>query len=116
MNASVDPLSHALGRIENALETITKTLSEDRAASAQYRTDMRRDLSTVRENVLDLKNRVSNNADELAEMRPDVDDYRRRRDKGIGMADLTKVVWTTLLGFGAVGIGAIVHAFWPAAK
>jgi hypothetical protein len=25
MNASVDPLSHALGRIENALETITKT-------------------------------------------------------------------------------------------
>jgi chromosome segregation ATPase len=116
MSAAMDPLSHTLGRIEQALETITKTLSEDRAASAQYRTDMRRDLSTVRDNVLDLKNRVNNNADELAELRPDVADYRRRRDRGIGMVDLTKTVWTMLIGLGAVGIGAIVHSFWPAAK
>lgn len=116
MNASVDPLSHALGRIENALETITKTLSEDRTASAQYRTDMRREIGTVRDNVMDLKNRVNNNADEIAEMKADVADYRITKAQGVGVWNAAKTTWTILISMGAAGIGAIVHSFWPAAK
>lgn len=84
VSAAVDPLSHKLGRIELALEMITKTLSEDRMASAQYRTDMRRDLTAVRDMVHELKTRVDNNADELADMRPDVEDYREMRAEGRG--------------------------------
>jgi hypothetical protein len=110
---SVDPLSHTLGRIEQALETITKTLSEDRMASASYRTEMRRDLTAVRDMVHDLKNRVNNTADEVAEMRPDVDDYRMTKAQGIGAWNTAKTVWTIAVGLGAAGLGAIVHAFWP---
>lgn len=73
------PLSHTLGRIEQALETITKTMSEDRLASAQYRTDMRRDLLSVRDMVHDLRNKVDHNSDDIAEIRPDVEDWRIKR-------------------------------------
>jgi hypothetical protein len=113
MNASVDPLSHTLGRIENALETITKTQSEDRVASAAYRTDMRREMTTIRETVFDLKNRVNNNADEIAEMKADVTDYRVTKAQGVGVWNAAKTLWTVVIGLGAAGLGAIVHAFWP---
>lgn len=109
----MDPLSHTLGRIENALETITKTLSEDRMAAAQYRTEMRRDLTTVRETVTDLKNRVNYNADEIAEMKSDVADYRVTKAQGVGVWNAAKTMWTVILGLGFTGIGAIIHAFWP---
>jgi hypothetical protein len=113
MNASVDPLSHALGRIENALETITRTQAEDRVSSAQYRTDMRREIRTVSETVIDLKNRVNNNADEIAEMKADVADYKVTKAQGVGVWNAAKTVWTITIGLGAAGLGAIVHAFWP---
>lgn len=112
----VDPLSHTLGRIEGALDTITTTLREDRLASAQYRTDMRRDLTAVRDMVHDLRNRVNNNADELAEIRPDVEDWRITKAQGMGVWNATKTVWTVAITLGAAGIGAIIHSIWPAAK
>lgn len=113
MNAEVDPLSHTLGRVEQALETITKTLSEDRLASAQYRTEMRRDLTAVKDMVHDLRTRVNNNADELAEMRPDVENYRIRRAQGESLWGAAKTIWAILVAVGATGIGALIHAFWP---
>lgn len=76
---SLHPLSHTLGRIEQALETITKTMSEDRLASAQYRTDMRRDLLSVRDMVHDLRNKVEHNSEDILEIRPDVEDWRIKR-------------------------------------
>lgn len=88
MSPSVDPLSHALGGIEKQLELITKTLSEDRLASATYRTQMRNDLTVVRDAVHDLKNKVDNHAEQLAEMKPDVSDYVQRRAEAIGMSKL----------------------------
>lgn len=113
MAAEVDPLSHTLGRIENALETITKTLSEDRMASASYRTEMRQSLQTVKDNVSDLKNRVNNTADEMAELRPIVESHQLKFVQGSGIWNAAKALWIILLGLGATGIGAIVHAFWP---
>lgn len=38
-----------LGGIKNSLETIHKTLSEDRVADAQYRTDTRREMKHIDE-------------------------------------------------------------------
>jgi hypothetical protein len=116
VNASVDPLSHALGRIEGALETITKTLSEDRMASASYRTQMRGDLTTVREMVHDLRNRVNNNAEDIDEMKADVSDYRITKAQGVGVWNVAKTLWTLIISLSAAGIGAIIHAFWPAAS
>lgn len=110
---SVDPLSHTLGRIESALDLITKTLNEDRIASASYRTDIRRDLTNVRDMVHDLRNKVENTANDLADMKPDVDDYRLMKAKGLGAWSTAKIIWTILIGLGAAGIGAIISAFWP---
>lgn len=111
--ANVDPLSHTLGRIEQALDTITKTLGEDRMASASYRTQMRGDLTAVRDMVHDLKNRVNNTADEVAEIRPDILDYRLMKAQGTGIVNAAKVLWIVLIALGATGIGAIIHALWP---
>lgn len=111
--ASVDPLSHTLGRIEQALETITKTLSEDRMASATYRTEVRRELTTVRETMIDVKNRTNENADALAEIQPDIADYRIRRGQGELALSLGKLVWGAVIALGAAGVGAVIHALWP---
>ena len=111
--SSVDPLSHTLGRIEQALDTITKTLSEDRMASASYRTEIRRDLTAVRDMVHDLMNKVNNNSDDIAEIMPHVEDWKTTQAKGVGVWNTAKVIWTIGIGLGAAGIGAILQAFWP---
>jgi hypothetical protein len=105
----MDDLSRTLGAIEAKLDMVAKTQAEDRVASAQYRTDMRRDLSDVRDSVGDLKNRVNNNADELAEMRPEVEDYRKHKHQIEGASKLTKFLWAVFSAFGAGGILAIVE-------
>lgn len=113
---TIDPLSHTLGRIEESLNIITKTQAEDRVASAVYRTQMRNDLTAVRDTVFDLRSRVNNNADELAEMRPDVKDFRITKEQGIGAWNTVKTLWTVLITLGAGFVGLIVHIFWPSAK
>ena len=109
--ASIDPLSQMLGEINAKLDMVTKVQAEDRVASAQYRTDMRRDLTDVRDSVGDLKNRVNNTADELAELRPDVEDYRKNRHQIEGASKLTKFLWGLFSAFGAGGILAIIEMF-----
>jgi hypothetical protein len=110
---TIDPLSQMLGAIDAKLEMVLKTQSEDREASARYRTDMRRDLGEVRDNVVDLKNRVNNTADEVAELRPIVTDHQLKFVQGTGIWNAAKAIWVILIGLGATGIGVIVHAFWP---
>ncbi len=43
--SDIHEVSYELGALKQGLETILKTLSEDRVASAQYRTDIRRQLT-----------------------------------------------------------------------
>lgn len=43
--SDIHEVSYELGMLKQGLETILKTLSEDRVASAQYRTDIRRQLT-----------------------------------------------------------------------
>lgn len=107
----LDPLSQMLGEMNAKLDTVTKTQAEDRIASAQYRTDMRRDLTDVRDSVHDLKNRVNNNADELAEMRPDVEDYRKHKYQIEGASKLTRVLWAIFGVLGGGGIIALIEMF-----
>jgi hypothetical protein len=116
----MDDLSRTLGAIEAKLDMVTKTLAEDRVASAQYRTDMRRDLTELRDSVGDLKNRVNNNADELAELHPVIsshqlilDDYRLKVAQGVGVWNTAKTIWAALTALGGAGIGYLIHLFWP---
>jgi hypothetical protein len=107
----LDPLSQMLGEMNAKLDMVAKTQAEDRVASAQYRTDMRRDLGEVRDLTSDLKNRVNNTADELAELRPDVEDYRKHKHQIEGASKLTKIVWTVLSFFGVGGLIAMLEMF-----
>lgn len=110
---AVDPLSHTLGRVEQALDTITKTLSEDRMAAAAFRTEIRREVSEVKDIVREMNGQVKSTVKEVAQIKPVVDDYRQRRDRGLGMADLTRTVWTVLIGVASLMVGVVLHAFWP---
>lgn len=110
---SIDPLSEALGEIKAQLSMVLRTQSEDREASARYRTDIRRDLSEVKDMAVDLKNRVNNTADEVAELRPLVESHQIKFVQGEGAWNAAKALWIILIGLGATGIGAIVHAIWP---
>jgi hypothetical protein len=51
----IDELSRVLGGIENQLKTVTTTLAEDRIASAQYRTDIRREVGSIKDKVVALE-------------------------------------------------------------
>jgi hypothetical protein len=52
---------------------------------------------------------VNNNADELALIRPDIDDYRKHKHQIEGASKLTKIVWTVLSFFGVGGLIAILE-------
>jgi hypothetical protein len=119
----MDDLSRTLGAIEAKLDMVAKTQAEDRVASAQYRTDMRRDLTEVRDSVGDLKNRVNNTTDEVADVRDIVDkrisdvdkridgiaadtnDYRSWKLRAEGAGKVTKILWAI---FSAIGLGGLI--------
>lgn len=121
--AGLDPMSQMLGAMNAKLEMVLKVQAEDREASASYRTEIRRemgivkdDMRSVKDHVADLKNRVNNATDEMAELRPEVKDLVLWRDQALGGWSVIKTVWVILLGLGATGLGAIVHALWPSAR
>lgn len=123
MNPSIDPLSQMLGEINAKLEMVLKTQSEDRTASASYRTDMRNSLSEVNDKVSDLRNRTNSTEDELAHVRTDgekaiaavnkrvdaievdTDDYRMRKHEAQGVGKFTKILWAV---FSALGLGGLI--------
>lgn len=137
MNPSIDPFSQQLGEIIAKLEMVLRTQSEDRTASAIYRTEVRKELGALTVSVTDVKNRVNNNADEVAELRPevealdaavgnlknqvektadevaelrpDVEDYRMRKHQAEGAGKLTKVLWAIFSAIGAGGIVALIE-------
>ena len=86
--AQLDPLSRVLGGIETQLTTITRTLSEDRSASAQYRTDVRREIAELRKDVLDVRSQVKSVTDDVAEIKPTVASLHQRAMMSAGMAKL----------------------------
>jgi hypothetical protein len=120
--AGLDPLSQMLGEINAKLEMVLKTQSEDREASAKYRTDIRRDLGEVKDSVTDLKFRAGNNADEIAEARAEISalqtsdkENRTRWDQLEGASRLTKILWGIFLALGGGGILVLISKIvgWP---
>lgn len=123
VNPSLDPLSQMLGEINAKLDMVQKTQSEDRTASAAWRTDMRREMATVKEVASEVKGRANNTADQLAEVRAEIKDdiavVHKRIDaisietgdtrdwklRAEGAGKLTKIVWAVL---SAVGLGGLV--------
>lgn len=85
-------VSFELGGIKQALETITRTLSEDRMASAQYRTEIRKELAdqTIKINAVQTDLVVAKNA--IADMKPKVDSLDQRALMSKGAANFAIIL------------------------
>lgn len=59
-----------LGKIDEALATVVRTLGEDRIASASYRTDVRQELVITKENILIATNDIKTARQDIAKMEP----------------------------------------------
>lgn len=97
-------VDYAFGRIESILDVIKQTLSEDRLASAQYRTEVRKELREQREQMHAIEIMTRQNAADIAEMKPKMNHLEERALKEEGAfsfaAWLVKAV-PALLGAGA---------------
>lgn len=109
MTAELDPLSVAIGEIKAKLDLVLKTQGEDREAAASYRTEVRGELRGIHTDVSKLKAHANSNADELAEMRPHVEDWRTTKAQWEGASKLTKIIWAVLTALGLGGVLAIAQ-------
>lgn len=89
---SEESVAFQLGSIKSSLETIAKTQAEDRMASAQYRTDIRKEIGISRDGINDLKNKVDLANHEIAEMKPKVISLEQRALMSAGAAKLAIVL------------------------
>lgn len=81
-------VSFELGGIKSSLDTITRTLSENRTADAQYRTGIRAEMKVQSDAIYavatDMK--IANNA--IADMKPKVENLDQRANMSKGAANL----------------------------
>jgi hypothetical protein len=82
-DGNINEISLAIGKLQAGVEQLQRTASDDRVASAQYRTDMRR---------------------EMQELKQEVAGYKSNQDQAIGAARAIKFLWIMLAGVvGALG-------------
>lgn len=68
----IDELSRVLGGIEKELLTVSRTLAEDRLSSAQYRTDIRREFTSLKDSVQNINADTRECKSDIASMKPKV--------------------------------------------
>jgi hypothetical protein len=100
----IDELSRVLGGLQASMDTIIRVQAEDRVASAQYRTDIRRDqgelrdsVSVVKSDLLLVKSDVLLVKNKLAELEPKVLSLNERATMSAGATKF------------ALGIGRVIH-------
>lgn len=100
-------VSYELGGINKQLETITRTLSENRLADATYRTGIREEMGKQRDAINSVGNDLTIAKRDIADMKPKVASLDERATMSKGAAALA----TALGKIGHVivaGLGAII--------
>ena len=94
-------LSMAIGGLTADVRNLTRSLEEERQGAAAHRRDLREVIGALSQSVRTL-------ATEVADMKPDVADYRERRAEARGAARLAKWLYGVALAIGsAVGASAV---------
>jgi hypothetical protein len=116
---ALDETSVAIGRLLGGIETLTRAMSEDRLAAAQYRTDMRREMkeqsATLHELVGDLKGfktDMANMRSDLGETKKVVAEQRDARLRAQGAAGLGKRLWGAVVAVATLvstGVTTLFH-------
>lgn len=88
----IDDLSRVLGGIEKELQTVTRTLADDRIAAASYRTDIRRELASVKDSVQSINMDTSTCKTDIIDMKPKVLALEIRGMRASGAWDLGNVI------------------------
>lgn len=100
-------VSYELGGIKNALDTITRTLSENRLADAQYRTGIREEMTKQRDAINSVRSDMAIAKKDIADMKPKVESLNQRAMMSKGAAN-----FAIMLGKAAhiisAGIGGVV--------
>lgn len=92
MNAERPDVSYELGGIKNALDTITRTLSENRMADAQYRTGIREEMTKQRDAINGVGNDMALAKKDIADMKPKVASLDERAAMSKGAANLAIIL------------------------
>lgn len=100
-------MAFMLGQIQAGQTIIQQTLSEDRLASAQYRTEVRKELKEHSERMQDMKTQLAGAIDDIHEMKPKVASLDERATMSKGAAQLA-VVLGKFAHIISAGIGATV--------
>lgn len=103
-----ESVAFQLGSIQNALETITRTLSENRTADAQYRTGVREEMTRQRDAILKVQSEVERSAEVIAEIKPKVTTLEERALMSAGAAKLAIILGKFAHIISAAVGGAIV--------
>lgn len=85
-------VSYELGAIKSSLDTITRTLSENRTADASYRTDIRKELAAQTAAINAVQTDIVIAKRDIADMRPKVDSLDQRSLMTKGAANLAVVL------------------------
>lgn len=85
-------VSYELGGIKNALDTITRTLSENRLADAQYRTGIRAEMKVQSDAINAVGNDLVLAKKDISDMMPKVNSLDQRALMSKGAANLAIVL------------------------
>lgn len=91
-----------LGGIQEALDTIKGTLGEDRITAAQYRTDIRKELETIKNGSGDIKADLRIAKEDIGIMKPKVEILEQQRHMSAGAALLA--IWIGRFAYSAMAI------------
>lgn len=87
-----DVVSYELGGIKNALDTITRTLSENRLADAQYRTGIREEMTKQRDAISGIGSDLAIAKKDIGDMKPKVETLDQRALMSKGAANFAIVL------------------------
>lgn len=107
MTPPTHDVSYELGGIKQALETITRTLSENRLADAQYRTGIREEMGKQRDAISSVGSDLTIAKKDIADMKPTVESLEQRALMSKGAANFA-IILGKFAHFISAGIGGII--------
>lgn len=107
-------VSYELGGIKNALDMITRTLSENRLADAQYRTGIRQEMGKQSDAINSVSNDLTIAKKDIADMKPKVVSLDQRALMSKGAANFAIVLgkFAHVISAGIGGIIAVLIERW----
>lgn len=100
-------VSYELGGIKEALGTITRTLSENRLADAQYRTGIREEMGKQRDQISAVASDLTTAKNAIAKMEPKVESLDQRALMSKGAANFA-IILGKFAHVISAGIGGII--------